>query len=231
MKKDPFVRWISLAWVAAVAVAGPLMGQSLNIDFGEVGNAPADTYAAAGLPGVWNSFRADHATTTQGLVDLDGLVTSVSLRQFGGLDTPTVVDPATSGDDSLLLDDYLVTFDADLESCIFFTGLAPGEYVILIYARMPKEPAVLSYTSVDQEDGFPHYSIGGVWSGGHEELITFSRHRAQVGIDGRLDLHSGVVPDADPSLGAALNGLQVMTAEIFEDGFESGDLSRWGGTG
>ncbi|MEM7052212.1 MAG: hypothetical protein AAF604_21275 [Acidobacteriota bacterium] len=211
--------------------AVPLAGQSLNLDFGAPDHGPDASYAAAGIAGVWNSLPADHATTTDDLVDLQGAVTAVSVRQFGGLDTPLAVDPSTSGDDARLLDDYLVTFSAGLESCLFFTGLMPGEYVVLIYARMPNAPDVLSDTFVDQELGVPHYSVGGAWSGQHRELITFSRHRVLVDATGRLDLHSGIVAGADPSQGAALNGLQILRAEIFEDGFESGDLTRWSSVG
>ena len=98
---------------------------------------------------------------------------------------------------------------------------------MLIYAWMPTEPEILSYTSVDQEPGFPHLIVGGPWLGDHEELITYSRHVAIVGNDGRLGLHSGIVPGEDPLLGAALNGLQLTFAQLFDDGFESGDLSRW----
>ena len=97
-----------------LTLAAPALGQSLNVDFGEPENGPPATYAAAGRPGVWNSLLASHGTTTENLLDLDGTPTAVSLNQFGGFDTPTVDDPATSGDDELLMDDYLITFDPDL---------------------------------------------------------------------------------------------------------------------
>ncbi len=219
----------ALAAAVAVLTAPAAWGQALNIDFGEPGNGPPPTYAAAGLAGTWNSLRADHGTTAFNLLGLDGNPTAVSLKQIGGLDTPTANDPATTGDDSLLMDDYLVTFDAGLESCIFLDHVAAGTYEVLVYARMPDQPAVLSYTSVDQEAGTPHQEVGGPWPGGHLELVTYSRHVAVVGADGNLDLHSGIVPGHDPALGAALNALQIrpLAAVIFEDGFESGDTSGW----
>jgi hypothetical protein len=228
LAKTPAVLLLTLA---AALVGPPLRGQALNIDFGEPGDGPSPSYAAAGLPGAWNSLIAAHGTTTPDLLGLDGVPTAVSLRQIGGLDTPTAVDPATTGDDSLLMDDYLVTFDADLESCIFLDGVAPGAYEVLIYAWMPNQPGVFSYTSVDQEPGFPHHEVGGAWPGGHRELVTYSRHLAVVGPDGDLDLHSGIVPGADPALGAALNALQIRPIDaIFADGFESGDTSGWSAT-
>jgi hypothetical protein len=215
---------------AALAVAPAVHGQALNIDFGEAGDGPPPTYAAAGAAGVWNSFRADHGTNTPNLLGLDGNPTGVSLSQIGGLDTPTVADPATTGDDSLLMDDYLVTFDDGLESCIFLHGMAPGTYEVLIYAWMPNAPAVRAFTSVDQEPGFPHHEVGGAWPGGHQEFVTYSRHLAVVGADGNLYLHSGIVPGHDPALGAALNALQIRPAGLFADGFESGDTTAWSGT-
>jgi hypothetical protein len=208
--------------LAATLAAAPLAAQSLNIDFGEPGAGPPPEYAAAGLPGVWNSFRGDHGVTVANLVGLDGAPTAASLRQIGGFETPVVDDPQTTGSDSLLMDDYLVTFSASLESCIYLDHVQPGTYEVLIYARMPMQPLVGAYTSVDQEPGFPHYIVGGPWPGEHQELITYSRHFAVVGPDGNLDLHSGVVPGANPALGAALNGLQIRLLDmLFADGFEA----------
>lgn len=204
-------------------MAAPVAGQSLNIDFGEPGNGPSADYGAAGLPGVWNSFPGTHAVTVPNLLGLDGLPTAVSLRQIGGFDTPLVNDPETSGNDALLMDDYLVTFSAGLESCIYLDNVQAGTYEVLIYARMPAQPTVGAYTSVDQEPGFPHYTVGGPWPGGHQNLVTYSRHQAIVGADGNLDLHSGVVPGANAALGAALNGMQIrlLGDPVFADGFEA----------
>lgn len=201
--------------------------QSLNFDFGDAGSGPPATYAAAGRAGTWNSIPAAHATTTGGIVDLTGAATGVTLVQIGGLALLDDPDAAVTGDDSLLLDDFLVTYDDGLETCIFLNGVQPGTYEVLIYARMP-DPAVLSYTSVDQEVGVPYSEVGGSWNGGHQALASFSRHLAVVGPTGDLDLHSGIVPGADETLGAALNGLQVIQlVSVFADGFESGGTGAW----
>ena len=215
------------AVLAVVSLSAAAAGQSLNIDVGDAGSGPPASYAAAGRAGVWNSMLAAHGTTEGGMVDLQGQPTPVTLRQIGGLELLTDADPALTGDDALVMDDFLVTYDAVLETCIFLDHLEPGTYEVLIYARMP-DPAVFSYADVDQEPGNPHVTVGGVWPGGHQELISYSRHLAIVGADGELNLHSGVVPAADPALGAALNGLQVLRVDIFADGFETGDTSRWG---
>lgn len=229
-----WIRWLRaliLCWAGITLFSSQSLAQALNIDFGEEGAGPTSTYAAAGLPGVWNSLRGDHGTTTPNLLGLDGLPTPVSLTQIGGLDTVTVVDPETTNDDSALMDDYLVTFSASLESCLFLDFVAPGTYEVLIYARMPNQATVLSYTDVDQEPGNPHSLVGGVWPGQHQELITFSRHIATVGSDGNLDLHSGIVPGANALAGAALNGIQIRPlAQLFADGFESGGTGAWDGS-
>ena len=210
------------------AVVHGVDAQDLNIDFGHGLSGPAATYAAAGQPGVWNAIPAAHGTTTNNLVDLSGAVTAVSVSQIGGLALLVDNDPAVSGDDALLLDDFLVTYNAGLESCIYLNSLTAGVYEVLIYARMPDD-AVGSYTSIDQEAGTPHWTVGGAWPGEHVLLTSYSRHLATVGPGGDLDLHSGIVPAADPSLGAALNGLQVrrLGLGIFADDFESGGTGAW----
>ncbi|MCH9646636.1 MAG: hypothetical protein K0U98_00280 [Deltaproteobacteria bacterium] len=216
---------LGILWLAGL----PATSQSFNLDFGQPGDGPAATYGAAGLAGTWNSFLASHGSTTSNLLGLDGLPTGVSMSQIGGLDTVSDSDPATSGGDALLMDDYLVTFSAGLESCLFFDNLEAGDYEILLYARMPEQPLVFGDTFVDQEVGVPHYSVGGVWPGAHQELITYSRHFATVGVDGNLDMHSGIVPGANPALGAALNGVQLrlLSDPFFADDFETGDTSGW----
>lgn len=214
-----------VAVVTGATFAGGAGAQSFNLDFGSGLSGPPATYAAAGRAGFWNAIPAAHGTTTTGLIDVDGQPTGAELRQIGGLALVDFPDPAIAGDDALLMHDFLVTYDADLESCIFLEQMQPGTYEVLIYARMPN-PLVLSYTSVDQEPGVPYSSVGGVWPGGHAPLVSFSRHLAQVDGTGWLYLHSGIVPGSDPLLGAALNGLQVRLAS-FADGFESGGTGTW----
>lgn len=214
-----------------VLLATAASAESINIDFGQPDDAPPATYAAAGRAGLWNALVAPNGSTTIDLLDVDGDITDVSVRQLGGTATLTVDDPATLGEDSLLLDDYLVTFNAQIESCLFFENVDPGLYEVLLYAWMPLQPAVLSYTNIDQEDDNPHYEVGGTWTGGHEEFVTYSRHIVEVSANGILNMHSGIVPVADPQLGAALNAMQFRPlAEVFSDGFESGDTEAWTAT-
>jgi hypothetical protein len=218
----------SAALLLTTAVAGHAQSFNFDFDAGSGLTGPPATYAAAGIAGHWNAIPAEHGTTTADLLDVGGASTSVTLRQIGGLALAEQPDAAIGGDDALLMDDFLVTFSSSLESCIFLDELVPGTYEVLIYARMP-DPAVGSYTSVDQEAGQPHLIVGGVWPGAHAAGISYSRHLVQVGTDGELNLHSGVVPGADPQLGAALNALQVQLA-LFADGFDSGDTAAWSAT-
>jgi hypothetical protein len=73
----------------------------------------------------------------------------------------------------------------------------------------------MSYTNCDEEAGNPHYEVGGAWpAGGHQELVTYSRHLAQPDdVFLRIRGHSGIAPGADPALGAALNGIQLRKLE------------------
>jgi len=214
--------------IACSLIASSAGAQSFNLDFGQADTVPPASYAAAGGEGLWIGLVAPHASTTFNLLDVDGIITDVSVRQLGGTQTLTVDDPTVIGEDALLLEDYLVTFSAAVETCLFFENLEPDVYEVLIYAWMPLDPSIESLTSIDQETGNPHLEVGGPWGGSHEALVTYSRHIVEVGPDGILNMHSGIVPGANPALGAALNAVQIRPfAEIFADGFESGDTGAW----
>ena len=136
--------------VATLAAACPASGQSFNIDIGPGTVAPPDTYGGAGQPGHWESLAATEGQSYTNLVDVNGDTTGVGFTQFGGTQTLTVADRALSGNDALLMNDYLVSFTA-IENCLFFNNLEPGAYEVIIYARMPAQPTGLSLTNVDQE--------------------------------------------------------------------------------
>jgi len=204
-------RQVSRAAVVLALVIAPgfqLAAQSFNIDFGTPGTSPPDTYEAAGLAGAWQTLLAENGTTTDDLVTLDGTVTAVSLRQIGATQNLLVGDPDIQGDHSLLMDDFLVTYNAAVETCLFFQGLQSGRYQVILYALFPAAPAILSFTNCDEEENNPHKTVGGPWPGGHAPGISFAYHDALV-TSGSLQVHSGIVPGADPLLGAALNGIQV----------------------
>ena len=131
---------VSIGGVVVASLASLVSAQSFNLDFGQPEDGPSSDYRAAGRAGFWNSLLAEHNTTTFNLRDVKGNVTGARLYQFGGTETISSVDPSTEGEDSLLLDDYLVTHNTNLESCLFFRGLQTGVYEVLIYGWMPNAP-------------------------------------------------------------------------------------------
>ncbi|MCZ6770646.1 MAG: hypothetical protein O7G83_01505 [Proteobacteria bacterium] len=214
--KDRKLTSIISGLVAALisALPLPLMAQSFNVDIGEPGSEPPPEYPAAGLPGLWNSVRADHITpfTTNPtpddvvLLDLDGNLTAVGFHQFGGMDHVTTNDPTVTGEDAILLNDYLATHSDVLESCMYLNGLEDGMYEVLTYARMPNSPDTFQLVRFDFHKGTT--LVGGAWPGQHEEGITYSRDIIEVS-NGFLGFHVGIPPGGNTEIGAAFNGFQV----------------------
>lgn len=198
-----------LAVCSADAVA-----QSLNIDFGPPNTGPTATYAAAGLPGVWNSIEGQHTTLppqiVYDLVGLNGQPTFARLHQFGGTELLLTNDPSVSGNDAILLNDALVTHTIPLESCLFINGLQPGTYEVLTYAWMPNHPEIASLVRLDFNPNLIH--VGGDWPGAHQHGITYARHTVEV-TTGFLGLHSGIPAGGNTTIGAALNGMQIRKLE------------------
>ncbi|MCI0629638.1 MAG: hypothetical protein L0Y44_03170 [Phycisphaerales bacterium] len=203
---------VGIPGILSVVLPSVALAQSFNIDIGQPGAAPPSTYAAAGLAGQWLSMPCTQGVIVSNMVDINGTVTGVQLNQIGGTQTLMAIDPALSGDDATLMNDYLITHTAT-ENCLFLSFMEPGEYEVLIYARMPAQPTILANTNVDQEPGNPDELVGGVWPGFHQEGISFSRHTAFVAATGpqagKLGLHSGVPAGGSFAIGAAMNGVQI----------------------
>ncbi|MCI0637343.1 MAG: hypothetical protein L0206_26010 [Actinobacteria bacterium] len=204
--------------VILVATASGIGAQSFNIDVGELGSEPPATYAGAGLAGVWNSVRADHVTPfTTGptpqdvmLVDIAGNPTGVGFHQYGGQDHVTTNDVSVTGNDAVLLNDYLATHSLTLESCMYLNGLANGTYEVITYAWMPNSPATLQLVRFDFHPGST--LVGGSWTGAHVEGVTYSRDLIDV-TDGHIGFHVGI-PNGFPTFpGAAFNGFQLRKIE------------------
>jgi len=225
-----------LAIIGSGALASAAAAQSFNIDFTRDGAAPADDFAAAGLAGRWNAVDPPNFGANVPLVDLDGEPTGVTIVNLGGADLLTKTTAAT-GDDDALLGDYLVTYNASLESCIFFNGLEPGTYEVTIYAWTPDDEAVESLATVDEAPGVETL-VGGAWDGSLQPGVTHATFTAEVLGNGLLRTHSGIALGADPALGAAFNGIQIRLlggclADLDADGaVGSGDLgillAAWG---
>ena len=196
----------------ALAAAMPAAAQSFNIDIGSPGDAPPSRYGGAGQAGHWMKIPGTSGVTVTGLVDVNGEVTGAQLLQIGGTETLALEDPVLRGDDAILMNDVLITH-TPTENCIFFSGLEPGEYEVIIYARMPALPEIIAKTRVDEEPGMPLSFVGGEWTGEHELGVSYSFHLAEVAASGpqagKLGLHSGVPAGGDFDIGAALNGFQI----------------------
>jgi hypothetical protein len=215
-----------LAWVAVVAFAGTASAQSLNVNFGDpAAGGPAATYAAAGAAGVWNTVTGI-AGPNYTLVALDGTPSGVTVNQSPTTTLLTGGDSSVSGDDAKLLDTGLVTTGA--ETCLMFSGFQPGSYEVLVYAWVPNAPSVLSRTRQDEAPATK--DIGGAWTGGHVEGVTYARYVVDVGADGNLPAHSGLAPSM-PS--AALNGVQIrpVPAGAADAGATGDDAGNNGETG
>jgi hypothetical protein len=187
------------------------LGQSINIEVGPAGQTPTSSYGAAGLPGVWNVMNTTPHAWTFNLLDVNGNVTAAQIKQYGGTELRVTDDAGTSGEDDALLDDCLVTYTPSLETCYFVYYLELGVYEVIVYAWMPNRPDVLSYTSSDEEPGYPHKFVGGAWPGQHQQGVTYSRHICYVTNPtfGLLRVHSGIAPGENAADGAAANGLQI----------------------
>ncbi|MCG8404981.1 MAG: hypothetical protein MI923_07275 [Phycisphaerales bacterium] len=210
---------MAVALLIVTLIGTPVFAQSFNIDVGPIGTAPSSSYAAAGLPGVWNSIPLEHVTPfTTGphpsdymLVDLDGNPTNVGCHNFGGTDVIVANNPSLTGDDATMMNDYLVTYTPNLESCIYINGLEPGTYEVLTYAWMPSDSGILQRVRFDF-DAVNIPLVGGNWPGQHEEGVTYSRHIVEVtssGIMTFMGLHVGIAPGGNVAVGAALNGFQI----------------------
>lgn len=189
----------------ALGLAGMARAQSFNVDLGGSGSAPSASYAAAGLPGVWNNYTMLPNGSVLPLVGLDGGASNCTIRNIGGTQLLEHDVPATVGNDAALLDDMLIGFNNPVDVCIFVDGLVPGEYEVLMYAITPDNSSLMCRTRVDFANEPPAF-IGGSWSGVHELGVTYSRHTVTVGANGRIGLHSGL-----PSgfIQSGINGLQI----------------------
>ena len=216
-----------LSAVISLAVAAICAAQSFNVAIGPPTAQPDAGYAAAGIPGYWNALPANHGSFTHNIRDVNNVVTGVRLYQYGGTQL-LEAEGGPEGDDGVLLNHYLITYTPALETCVFLNFLQPGEYEAIIYGWMPGNPDAFAYTNCDEEPGNPHKYVGGAWPGEHQDGVTYSTHYANVGGNGLLRMHSGIVPGGEPATGAACNGVQVrklpprLPADMNCDGLKNG---------
>ena len=144
------------------------------------------------------------------LVDINGIQTGVGFHQYGGMDLVTTNDPSVTGDDAVLMNDYLATPSLTLESCMYLNGLQNGTYELTVYAWMPNSPGTDQQVRYDFHPGAT--LVGGAWPGSHVEGVTYARNVFDV-TNGNIGLHVGIPSGGTTFPGAAFNGWQVRKLE------------------
>lgn len=219
-----------LVILATLGVCGSVMGQSFNVDVGVASDPPKSTYAGAGQAGHWNNVSGAHITpftpnatpSDDMLLDLEGNATGVGFHQYGGMDLQSVESSdATDTDDAKLMNDYLVTHSIPLESCLYLNGLENGLYEVITYAWFPNQPATMQLVRFDFVPGTT--LVGGTWSGGHAEGVTYSYDLIDV-TSGHIGWHVGIPAGGDTVIGAAFNGFQLHKVGPPADTDDDGDV-------
>jgi hypothetical protein len=162
---------------AVIGLASTVAGQSLNIDFGTGHGAPAPTFAAAGLPGVWNAIEVPISKKfppppleTVALVDLAGLPTTATISAdpiFATLSDIPLAHPELTGDLQALLGDALLgPFGPKSPITITLNGLQDGTYRLITYTWYWPAEQFAILTVVDPESERFIWPAGGPWPGG-----------------------------------------------------------------
>ena len=129
-------------------VAAPARGQSINVDYGSVAGTPADTYAGAGVPGIWNALHG--GTLPQKVIDVRGRFTSATLTlSSGGI--VMMDDPGTTGDDEALLDDGILG-GGDVIFTLTIDGLRPDDRDVAAYVLVTAVQSVAHRAALDHPE-------------------------------------------------------------------------------
>lgn len=201
---------VRLCCAVFCCAALPALGQSVNIDFGDGAGTPSDDYAAAGLPGVWNSLNGSSAAP-QPLVGLDGAPIDARVTVlFSDLSEHHVDDPGTSGNHERLLDDYVIG-GTDVPALLLLEGLWSNTYEVITYAWNPACPPIpfppgCATTLVGTGGCLLNAQvIGGVWAGQLEFGVTHASVVVTV-TDGTLL----ICTLGGANWSGAINGIQLV---------------------
>jgi hypothetical protein len=133
----------SICLGAALATSGLASAQSFNIDIEHyLGDPPSgygvpssDFGAAANQPGFWNAYSGNGQIEPTALRDLNGQLTTVSVRRLGPFGNVGGGSnfPIVTGNYALLLNDYIHIADVTFT----FAGLTDGRYKIYTYGIEP----------------------------------------------------------------------------------------------
>jgi hypothetical protein len=133
------------------AITGTAGAQSFNVDInttsGFGAGVPSNTYAAAaGQPGTWNSILPTSPTTVP-LVNLNGSASSATLTRATNGVIVNTTNLTTSGNFSLLNDDYQTIGPSNTLSYTF-NNLQAGDYAVFTYAANPDNATNTSFVTV-----------------------------------------------------------------------------------
>ena len=194
--KTPRITLTSLSAIALTVAS--TSAQSFNIDGGDPATAPSSAYGAAAMqPGLWNDFPAN--VIGQPVTGLLGAPTGVTVTNVA-LGDHSSDNAGTSGDDELLMDDFLCE-----PSVVTISGLNPDTYTVYTYAWAPDNAAFSTEVCVTNSPELPQV-CGGAWPNGHMLGVTYT-------------LHTVVVDAMNPNIEiflvasfvfATLNGIQIV---------------------
>jgi hypothetical protein len=219
--------------LAALAIASTTAAQSLNIDFGAENGAPPSSFAAAGLPGVWNvvhhpwDFPPPPVLGPFPLFDLEGNPIAATLTATDSLGT-FLNDPGDpTGNDDALMRDGLIGYSPDITQVITLSGLENGLYRLITYSWY--WPSELYGMVVFVEGSKVAYPVGGPWPGILKLPITHMMHVVQV-TDGTIQFQAaGSGPGSFFNGNNFVQGLQLW--KIDEAPVCPSDIAPRGGNG
>ncbi len=209
LRKNPPMNTKLIALGAIAAATTFASAQSFNVDFGSLDTSPPNTYAAVGLAGEWNTFDNMPNFQQFPLLGLDGSPIAANIKNIGFDFIELLSIPGTQGADEALLDDCYTSQNDPVDGCIFLNSVEPGEYQVIMYALTPDDNMLINRLRIDQNTEDPEF-VGGSWSGAHQEGVTYMTQTATVGLDGRLDIHSGLFGG---NIRSVMNGFQVIQVQ------------------
>jgi hypothetical protein len=190
----------------------PSVAEDFYVDF--FMSPPSATFVGASMrPGVWNQMTARMGEIT--LRNTAGAMTGKTLshspvHNFFGSGFP---DPETTDDHERLLDDMFIE-GSNTPLVFSFSGLEPGPYRVITYARHPNPATVGNVITritvndtdpqrVSRTDAYANFGPAGLGS-------TYASHRIELAPGHGLSITA--VGDVDSRNGIGLvNGLQVIS--------------------
>ncbi|MBN8644394.1 MAG: hypothetical protein J0L61_04030 [Planctomycetes bacterium] len=150
------------------ALSGGASAQSFNVDINSTSGfgagVPVSTYAAAaGQPGTWNSVLSSSPNSVA-LANLDGSASSVTLSRATNGTFINTTNLTTTGNFSLLHDDYQ-RLSPQGTLVYTFNNLAAGDYAVFTYAANPDDPSSKALVSVPGSVSLATQSVGGTING------------------------------------------------------------------